>query len=45
MSGSEYFASGRSQKKDKAIELFSMIGAAAGILLFVGIAFKLARDH
>lgn len=34
-----------SQKKDKAIELFNMIGAAAGILLFVGISFKLARDH
>ena len=43
MSGSESFLG--SQKKDKAIELFAMIGAAAGILLFVGIAFKLARDH
>jgi hypothetical protein len=32
------------QKEDKAVELFKMIGAAAGALLFVGVAFKLARD-
>lgn len=31
-------------QEDKAVELFKMIGAAAGVLVLVGVAFKLARD-
>lgn len=40
----EGFVGSTSMQDDRALELFKMIGAAAGALLFVGVAFKLAKS-